>query len=498
VQRWHGRVTDRGLEAIREQAVRKAGQLGLDEQPLITRVRQDVDGVLKKNPDQLFAQLAAPSPPEGEESAAVPGTEPPAAVLQRVDEALGSGASAEGQSAGTPTSFETELQRHADALGERLAQSALTWLLEWVEAPEHRLKAAQAAGRFLGEHLRATAEAAAARLAQLRTQRRLLRQRLLKGDSGSVIKLLSIPGLGQSEAEKRTGRVVDYCWVRLAELVLEAALEVLASVGRELSPFLQDLVLCQHKLNLLAEQFAPPVSAAAAPAPNALEVLPWGARTRADAAAAVLERLAPERFRSFEESLMTAVVEPQGGVGAALGIGNTPDPAQVSQASASLAFWNLVTGPGEVAQKLTERMIGQAQAFIGDTLADLDAAGLFLEVATDEALAVLTAHVQATRPHLLVAGAWEHLVVVLPESPAGASLRELVLRSAGGMPLSLCPGATDVCLCREVACQPLPVVAGALVSGQASASELAQRVLTRTDVNWLPLSLPAADDKVTR
>jgi hypothetical protein len=499
VQGWRGRVKDREFEAIRESTQRQAERLGLEEETLVRRLRRDVDGILGNNPDHLFAQLAVSGP--AEECGPASGPEAPAATLRRIDEVLGPAPASEGAAAGAATPFETDLQQHADKTGQCLAESALGWLLEWVEDPEHRLQAAQLAGRCLNEHLRAVIEDASARLAQLRVQRHGLRLRLLKGDSGSTIKLMPIPWLGQREAEKRTGRVVDYCWVRLAELVLEAAIGVLASVSRELSPFLQDLVLCQHKLNVLAEQFAPPATrhAPAGPEPaNGIEVLPWGAASRAEAAAALLERLEPGRVRRFEEDLMAAVVDPHGGVGAALGIVNAPDLSRGGQASSSLAFWNLVTSPGEMAQKLTERMIGQAQGFIQESLAELDAAGLFLAATPAEQVeAVVSAQVQATRSGLVLPGAWEHLVAALPESPAGQALGDLVRHSAacqrsesGELSLSVCPSPLDVCLVREVAAQPLPAVAGALAHGQPGAAALAQRVLTRHDVGWL--ALPAS------
>jgi hypothetical protein len=97
------------------------------------------------------------------------------------------------------------------------------------------------------------------------------------------------------------------------------------------------------------------------------------------------------------------------------------------------------------------------------------------------------AHLSAAQPGLLVPGARQHLVLLVPPGPAGEAFRDLAVQAARDLPVTVFPSETDVLVCFEAAGQPLPAVAAALVGG--GAAELAQRVLGRHDVEWAPLPL---------
>jgi hypothetical protein len=495
LQRRRGDLADLDKPAIQQDARRKAIELGLVEETLLSQLQLDADAFLGKTPDYYFARLAAP-PGNGEDAGPRKSVaSSPGAIIQRVEEALGAGPQPEGRPDAPPSSFELQMLHGAEALGTSKAKAVVDWLRDRVENKESSLKAVEIACACLNEHLRTTADSLAVRLAQLRSRRSSLRSLILKGGAGG--KRISIPWLmqplRQRNAEKRTVQLLDYCWARLAEVLLEAASRALGVVTGELSPLVQELAVCQSKLKLLVEQFPRPVQREpTAVIPTFTEVRPGGAANREEAAAAVLARLSPATVGLLEESLQIEILDPQGGVWALLGDEHDTPIRGPHQATSSLAFWNLVSDAGDVSQKLTQRMMSCARGLMLDAMNDLDAAQLFLQSAGDDrnTSAAAARQLEAARPQLLVPGGWQHLVLLVPPSPDGAALVELVSRSLGGAtPVSVQASESDVFFCFEAAGQPLASVARAL-AGEGGDPELAPRLLTRNDVKWSPLRQP--------
>ncbi len=185
------------------------------------------------------------------------------AILRHIEQALGRGAALEDQSTSISTStaphpVETKFYRHAAELGGQFGLQLVDWLLTRVEDPQHRLKAAEYAARWFVEHARTTGEHFRTRLAQLRTYRHALRERLKREDTGS--KLMPLAWLRTRregrDLKKRTRRFVDYCWLRLMEIIYESVDRLLGVINRELSPLAQELVLSDRKLIELASLFA--------------------------------------------------------------------------------------------------------------------------------------------------------------------------------------------------------------------------------------------------
>jgi hypothetical protein len=479
IQRWRDELAEHVLGPLRESAGRKLGELGLEENALAGELELDTESILGKAPDDSFAGLTREATPAGganrPEEVSGPGVE---GALRRIEDVLGAGPAPEGPPV-AKARFETELGRRAEERGADLARSLVAWLLEQPQAPTQRLKAAELLARHLSEHLRTTIEDTAARLAQLAAQRQDLRACILAG--GPASKPRSLPGLGpwlrHRGAEKRTDRLLDYCWVRWQEVVLEGTARVREAVRGELSTFLQELVLSQQKLKMLANQLAQAPAAGAGPAvlpPSLTVVVPGASAQLEDAAAAVLTRLSPELARQLEEELQGKVLEAQADVWAARREASGPKPPGGGQATFSLAFWNLVSAVGDGAQPFGEEMVRQAQLLLQGAVQDVDAAQLFLEAVGggQTGRQPLAAQLEAARPSLLVPGGYEQLVLMLPEGPAGAALGELVREVAGGLPCCVLPSETDVVLCFEAGGQPLPDVAAALAGADGVYAQL--------------------------
>jgi hypothetical protein len=269
-----------------------------------------------------------------------------------------------------------------------------------------------------------------------------------------------------------------------------------------LGGFLAQLASLRKQMKMLADELAPssssgrpPVVGGPAALPNLTIVLPAGAASVEEAAEGLVAPLSEEALNQMDEQLQMKVLTAQGAPWAALGEEALPSRRR-GPPSFSLAFWELATSAGDVLQSFRDELLTQARALFHDVLKDLDTAQLFLGPAgggpagegrrpggDKEALA---ARLDAARPHLALPGAAEHLVLLLPEGPAGMALRELLPQVAGSMKYTCFPSESDLLLCFEVAGQAVPDVAEAL-GGNGAAATLAQHVLSRTDIDWAPL-----------
>jgi hypothetical protein len=102
----------------------------------------------------------------------------------------------------------------------------------------------------------------------------------------------------------------------------------------------------------------------------------------------------------------------------------------------------------------------------------------------EQALPVLLAHVEAARPRLRAAPGWEHLVLGLPEGPAGETLAGMVAAALPDVPAVVAPTDDEEVLCYEAARCPLREAARSLVGPAEAPPDLVRRVLTRLDVAW--------------
>src|SRR5262249_47660848 len=101
---------------------------------------------------------------------------------------------------------------------------------------------------------------------------------------------------------------------------------------------------------------------------------------------------------------------------------------------------------------------------------------------------ILLAHAMAALPRIKVSGGWEHLVLTLPVGEAGAALREILLNEYPDVPATVLPSSDEVVICFVAAHYPLQRVAEAFAGRESANTDLAERVRTRLDVTWQPLT----------
>ncbi len=123
---------------------------------------------------------------------------------------------------------------------------------------------------------------------------------------------------------------------------------------------------------------------------------------------------------------------------------------------------------------------------------DFNAARAFLQAngGSSQALPVLLAHVDAARPRLRSPGACEHLIIAMPEGPAGKTLSSMITTALADVEATVVPTQEEVVLCYKAAFCPLSEMMRGLVGSVVVPPELVQSMMTRRDIPW-QLTLPA-------
>jgi hypothetical protein len=457
-----------------KEALAQMSALGLDAETLADQLQAAALPVFGEDPEQCFQKIVADfpleqTPPPGEPRSA----ELAKQALGKIDFFLGPGGELQGTATGTP--MDLELNRHAKALASQLSRSIFDWLLTLVEDPERRFKAAQQAAHASLSHVSAACQKLRGQVAQLRNHRALMRSRLASGDFG--LRSAGIAWLAKGRGEPSgTGpkqKLVAYCWLRLHESIFENILQVFETVEEQVAAFRQELQTRSEALRHFAATLVPPPSPvrAARESPHALlrltELLPGQCATREDAARAILQRFEGKLGKPFEQAVQTEVLSPQGGL------------------------WSLSSGKRELEQTIKRELQRRARAALLDAIRDLDAAKLLLESRRepDHVLRDLLAYIASVSPNRDLPKGWQHLVVALPNSPAGTTVRQLLEPALAEVPNSFLESEGEIVLCHEVANLPLQETAELLIGSDLPLADAARQMLTRNDVAWSALDL---------
>jgi hypothetical protein len=88
-----------------------------------------------------------------------------------------------------------------------------------------------------------------------------------------------------------------------------------------------------------------------------------------------------------------------------------------------------------------------------------------------------------------VSGGWKHLLLGLPDNPAGEKLHEMVTACQPDVATTTIKSEDDLIICLEAAHCPLDEMKATLVGPEPHYATLAERVLTRIDISWPAISL---------
>jgi hypothetical protein len=469
IARWRSGDARVPEAAIKADALRRAAELGLQSELLADRFHAAARRIWGDEAENHFAALLSDWPPHKTPvKQAAPSPEAVSASLQRIEEDLGAGGELAYGQQRERTLLESAIAAEAACLGPSLSSVVLEWLIEIVDDPRGRLKAALGAASYLLQNLTAAAQSSRYLINQYRLNRDQFRERLLAGDfetgkGGSWL------GVGRRPNHQLSARhfLLETCRLRYKELIVEGTLEVLRGVSSQLEKFSQEAMLAREKLDHFSEQIHSPDASAVTPIDArrdrvSARLLPWRSKTLVEAATAAFKRYEPEMTLPFEDRFKADVLSKHGGL------------------------WALVSRTANLAEVLQADLQSRARAAMLEALAPIDAAQLFLEAHANrtDAREVIASYIDQAAPPLVSDSGWQHLVIAAPVGPAGNQLVELIANQVKGKLYTVQPSDGDVVLCLEGASYPLARIAQWLAAGDPAVVELAAKVSSRVDVHW--------------
>jgi serine/threonine protein kinase len=473
-EKWSAGPGEAEIKYLEREAQRQVAEQGLEEGALLVQMQNVISVAVGEAPEAFLNRLLSAAAEAAQGNLV-------RRMLPHVDAMLGTGP---GQREGVEhdwSPFQLHVNNAAEQRGAEISRALVEWLIHLVEVPGRRFKAADRLAAFLSRSVMALADATRPQLNQARAQCHTIRQQIITekpGGKASGIRWLGI-SLGGG-APDTDDKLANYCQLRLCEVALENALVLLGVVQGELNNFTHELVLCRQRLGQFAAQFRPTIKedadehSSTPPLPR----IGGGANGPVNQLAVVgLNTLPPKLLFRFDRTFQTEVLQRYDGL---WGVFSRP-----SEPAARRPDDHAVPTP----ERLKEDLLVWARSAIYGAIQDLNSAQLFLQSngGPEQSLPVLLAHLDAARPRLRVAGGWEHLVLVMPEGPAGNTLGEMVTTAFPDVPVTVVHTDDEVLLCYEAARYPLREMAASLLGTVEVPFELVRRVMTRLDVSW---SLP--------
>jgi serine/threonine protein kinase len=457
---WSGEAGDGKDDTIAKEAEQQLAGLGLDADALPGRICGAIVKQLGKSPDSFLAQLIAPDEGATSEQAV-------RQALDRTDQLLGLTTDLDERGDSDRTPLTAAVYQSAMGYAATLADTLVDWLLELVETPGKRLQAADRASLWTAKHLRGLTDQFRGQLQLVRDQCQLLRELVLTGKVGKKGSGLRWLGRHRSreDAASPLRKLLEYGKLRMQELVLTNALDVVGIVQGPLGRFVQELAVCRQRLGEVAVPFREKTGR---------DEPARGRGGRGPRASAV----PAEVVRRFDEAMQQELLGPQGGLwGVFAGSQAIRRGAPPPDAPAR---------PVLAPEVLRQELLSRARAFLRAALPERNAAQAFLEAQPDaeQARPVLLRHLEEARPKLRVEGEREHLLLGVPDCPAKAEVLDLVAEALPDQPLTAVGSEEDLFLVYEGAGYPLGEMAAALVGTEAPEAELVRRVMTRLDVPW--------------
>jgi hypothetical protein len=202
--------------------------------------------------------------------------------------------------------------------------------------------------------------------------------------------------------------------------------------------------------------------------PNRIEVFPGEANDRASAVDEFLRNVDHTFIDQLDTNAQRLVLGPHGGL------------------------WEVLRA-AELTQPVQKELQRRARSAVLHFIKNLDAAKLFLQK-NDKPARVrqsMVKLVQASTPAVNVSGIPPKVLVAVPGGSAGEAVEVILQRIVPDVQINVIDSDGDVIVCQEVAAVPIANVAAKLIGDNATHVENARRVLSRNDVEWTDLPLPA-------
>lgn len=441
--------------------------LGLDNNLLEKRFRQTVREFWKGKEDVYLDGIGPAVILEPFNKKAQVTSEIALRVLDRIDDFFD--LPREGAQPAIPGNPLNVLSKKAEEWGAELGRNLVEGLVRWLDKPRHRVKPTEKALRTHLDHLAQLAETSQAKLSVCERSRKDCRLQLSDAEELAKSGGARWLGLGRRQptlADLRR-RFVDYGLLRLQEVELSQSARVFRIISNRLKEVKEILAVGKETLEHLAEQFqvqANPQHKSSSS--STTEVFPEKTANLLEGAEKILHSLGGAFALQFEEQLQEEYLRGRGGL------------------------WGLFSQQRDWVESIREEMLRRAQAALTQQIRGLDAAQLLLDSfpEPEQREHALRQTLQASFPKLLQGTtAWRHLVMSLPDSPAGARVKEIMAALIPDLARTALTSEGDLVFCSEGAGLPMSVVAARLVDQEKTYLDIARKVLTRIDVAWAPL-----------
>ncbi len=465
---WAGLTTTTKQDQDRSvalEAQREVLAQGLDAAVLVDGLCGTMIKQLGESPESYFTKLGFPV------AGGAVSVKMVQLALEKLEQFLGVGRDSTQSQTKSQTPLTAAIHQKASNQAVQIATGLLDWLLDLIETPGKRMQAAESGAAWIVKHLRELMDKLRAERTLAKTQATALCELLLTGKPGG--KGSGIRWLGRSRPVEATPssprQLVEYGNLRLREMALFHAQELVRAVQERFTRFLPDLAVCGQKLKQFAAQFRSP--------PQGTEPV---SRSKADAPDAT--PLPADLLLQFDTSIQEQVLEPHGGLWSLFTNGQALRRSRPCKSGPANP-----TGFVPLAEAvLKEELLSRAQTFLREAMPERNAARLFLEEhgSAEEARPVLLQHLEEARPRLRVEGQQEQLLLGVPEGPAKSAVLKCVVDALPDLPILAVKSEEDLFLVYEGAGYPLLEMATALIGPTTPDPELVQRVMTRQDVAW--------------
>jgi eukaryotic-like serine/threonine-protein kinase len=472
VQRWNA-----GSEKTQDWVVQEANQffdgLELDFDSLAVHLQAAAESGMGEEPVAYFRKLLEEAHPLTAGAAQPAAGNDQRAAWQQVENFFGAGKVAtdeENESVASTLALDL-IKKQALNRANEVSDKLVNWLEEAVESPEKRLPGAEAGAHAFLQKLRVLEARLGDILAEGKRSIARTRGRLAAGNfSGRPAATSWFPLARQSlDSKGRMEILLSYALDRLRLAFVQEMSGIYAVVDKHLADFLQALTMGRQGLRLLAEGFStslPPAQQPPPPQPAGwLELQPVGAKTLADGAREILNRFDLEKIRELDLNFQQLYLMPRGGL------------------------WKTITAKDQLGGWLRDRLRDYLRKAALDSLKNTDLPDLLLRTYPDcdEVKQALTDVVTAPSTPLPIEDGWRHFIVTLQPGEAGDMLSELLHHVVPNVTRTIVRSEGNIVICQEIAHLSAAEIAASLVGEDEGIREIGQRLLTRIDVNWLPL-----------
>lgn len=448
------------IKEVEQLGEQLANSLELSLDPLLSRVHAIVDQNLGSESTAYFHQILAPLFPTS--GKLLPHEFKPTRVeeaLATIDGLLGLGAG-DAMHEGAHNSLTAFLTSRIDALAMERSKIAREAMLDWLDRSRSRVAGAVALSEWC-----------ASRLQQLETSIRDLSQQLASEQSRIEQLLPGRQAVQPGKTRQKSlfvdepklthewrERLLHYAKVRLSQVVVRAAARFTQVLRSEVGAVEHAVKMLKRDITHLENEF---------------RISGWNAAV-ADASNDGVKATIVSAIRC---RLADLTVQADRACGQ-----DNPGGVSVLRLAAEKRL-DLQAGFADRLRRLARSSLSLVMRDV-----DLSAALLKAQGSADDSSNRLPAMLAAARPTLLAQGGQQRMLLVLPEGSSEASLRETISAQIGQPPTVVYDSDRDATICYEVNGLILSQAAATIIEHRSEYVQAAQRLHTRTDVEWSPLA----------